>query len=82
MCDQYNSKNKPRRNGRETGTWRLMSIQVVSRTPALVAEAPVFEGMDVGDVRSRGQTIEQGVIAILAVGAECGKLVGGVGFTV
>jgi hypothetical protein len=47
-----------------------------------MAEAPVFEGMDVGDVRSRGQTIEQGVIAILAVGAECGKLVGGVGFTV
>jgi len=59
-----------------------MSIQVVSRTPALVAEAPVFEGMDVGDVRLRGQTLEQGVIAILAVGVECGKLVGGVGFTV
>jgi hypothetical protein len=47
-----------------------MSIQVVSRAPALVAEMPVFKGVDVGDVRLRGQTLEQGVVAILVVGAE------------
>jgi hypothetical protein len=41
----------------------------------------VFEGVDVGDMGSRGQTLEEGVIAILVVGAECGKLVGGIGFT-
>ena len=54
MRDQYDSKNKPRRNGRETGTWRLMSIRVVNRAPALGAVAPVLEGVDVGDVGSRG----------------------------
>jgi hypothetical protein len=59
-----------------------MSIQVVSRALALMAEMPVFKGVDVGDVRLRGQTLEQGVVAILAVGVEHGKLVGGVGFTV
>jgi hypothetical protein len=53
----------------------------VNRTPALGPVVPVFEGVDVGDVGSRGQVLEEGVIAILAVGAECGKLVGGVGFT-
>jgi hypothetical protein len=79
--DQYNTRNKLRRNGRETGTWRLMSIQVVNRTPALGAVAPMFEGVDVGDVGSRGQAFEEGVVAILVVGAECGVLVGGVGFT-
>ena len=57
-----------------------MSIWVVNRTPALGAVAPVFEGVDVGDVGSRGQVLEEGVIAILAVGAERGVLVGGVGF--
>ena len=54
MRDQYDSRNKPRRNGRETGTWRLTSIRVVNRAPALGAVAPVFEGVDVGDVGSRG----------------------------
>ena len=54
MRDQYDSRNKPRRNGRETGTWRLTPIWVVNRTPALSAIAPVFEGVDVGDVGSRG----------------------------
>jgi hypothetical protein len=63
------------------GTWRLTSIWVVNRTPALGAVAPMFEGMDVGDVGSRGQALEEGVIAILLVGAERGELVGGVGFT-
>jgi hypothetical protein len=41
----------------------------------------MFEGVDVGDVGSRGQALEEGVIAILAVGVEHGELVGGVGFT-
>jgi hypothetical protein len=81
MRDQYNSRNKPRRNGRETGTWRLTSIWVVNRTPALSAVAPMFEGVDVGDVGSRGQVLEEGVVTILSVGAEHGELVGGVGFT-
>ena len=53
----------------------------MNRTPALCAVAPVFEGVDVGDVGSRGQVLEEGVITILSVGAEQGKLVGGVGFT-
>jgi hypothetical protein len=61
---------------------RLMSIWVVNRAPALIAVAPVLEGVDVGDMGLRGQTLEQGVIAILAVGVECGELVGGVGFIV
>jgi hypothetical protein len=52
----------------------------VNRTPALSAVAPVFEGVDVGDVGSRGQVLEEGVIVILLVGAECGELVSGVGF--
>jgi hypothetical protein len=82
MCDQYNSRNKLRRNRREMGTWRLMSIWVVNRAPALIAVAPVFEGVDMGDVWSRGKTLEQGVIPILAVRAEHGKLVGGIGFAV
>jgi hypothetical protein len=81
MCDQYNSRNKLRRNGRETGTWRLTFIWVVSRAPALMAEAPVFKRVDVGDVWSREQALKQGVIPILVVEAECGKLVGGIGFT-
>jgi hypothetical protein len=81
MCDQYNSRNKPRRNRRETGTWRLMSIWVVNRAPALVAVAPMLEGVDVGDMGLRGQTLEEGVIAILSVGAEHGELVGRIGFT-
>jgi hypothetical protein len=72
----------PRRNGREMGTWRLTSIRVVNRAPALGAVVPVFEGVDVGDVGSRGQVLEVHVIVILAVGAECGVLVGRVGFTV
>jgi hypothetical protein len=80
MRDQYDSKNKPRRNGRETGTWRLTSIRVVNRTPALGAVAPVFEGVDVSDVGSRGQGSEVHIIVVLAVGAERGELVGGVGF--
>jgi len=58
-----------------------MSIWVVNRTPALGAVAPVFEGVDVGDVGSRGQAIGEGVVAILSVGVECGELVGGIGFT-
>ena len=82
MHDQYNSKNRLRRNGREIGTWRLTSIWVVNRTPALIAVALVFEGVDVGDMWLRGETLEQGVIPILMVRAECGKLMGGVGFTV
>jgi hypothetical protein len=81
MRDQYDSRNKPRRNGREMGTWRLMSIRVVNRTPALSAVAPVFKGVDVGDVGSRGQVSEVHVVTILAVGAECGVLVGRIGFT-
>jgi hypothetical protein len=80
MRDQYDSRNKPRRNGREMGTWRLTSIQVVNRTPALGAVAPVFKGVDVGDMGSRGQGPEVHVIVVLAVGAERGELVGGVGF--
>ena len=63
------------------GTWRLTSIRVVNRTPALGAIAPMFEGVDVGDMGSRGQALEVHVVAILAVGAECGELVGRVGFT-
>ena len=53
----------------------------MNRTPALGAVAPVFEGVDVGDVVSRGQALEEGVIAILAVGVERGVLVGRIGFT-
>jgi hypothetical protein len=53
----------------------------VNRAPALGAVAPVFEGVDVGDVGLRGQALEEGVIAILAVGAERGVLVGRIGFT-
>ena len=59
-----------------------MSIWVVNRAPALGAVAPVFEGVDMGDVGLRGQVLKVGVIAILVVGAERGKLVDGVGFTV
>jgi hypothetical protein len=47
----------------------------------LVAVVLMLEGVDVGDMGLRGQTLEQGVVAILVVGAEHGKLVGGVGFT-
>jgi hypothetical protein len=54
MHDQYDNRNKPRRNGREIGTWRLMSIWVVNRAPALSAVVPVLEGVDVGDVGLRG----------------------------
>ena len=53
----------------------------MNRTPALSAVAPMFEGVDVGDVGSRGQALEEGVVAILSVGVECGELVGGIGFT-
>jgi len=81
MCDQYDSKNKPRRNGRKTGTWRLTSIWVVSRAPVLVAEALVLKGVDVGDVWLRGQTLKQGVVPILVIRVEHCKLVGGIGFT-
>jgi hypothetical protein len=63
------------------GTWRLTFIQVVNRTPVLSAVAPVFEGVDMGDMGSRGQALEVHVVIILSVGAECGELVGGVGFT-
>ena len=48
----------------------------------LCAVAPVFERVDVGDVGSRGQVLEVHVVAILVVGAECGVLVGRIGFTV
>jgi hypothetical protein len=82
MRDQYDSRNKLRRNRRETGTWRLTSIWVVNRAPALGAVAPVFEGVDVGDVGSRGQLFEVHVVSILLVGAERGELVGGIWFTV
>ena len=81
MRDQYNSRNKPRRNGREMGTWRLTSIWVVNRIPVLGAVAPMFKGVDVGDVGPRGQVLKEGVVTILLVGAEHGELVGGVGFT-
>ena len=47
----------------------------------LGAIAPVFEGVGVGDMGSRGQVLEVRVVAILAVGAERGELVGRVGFT-
>ena len=47
----------------------------------LIAVAPVFKGVDVGDMWLRWETLEQGVIPISAVRAEHGKLVGGVGFT-
>ena len=53
----------------------------MNRTPALSAIAPVFEGVDVGDMGSRGQLSEVHVVVIFAVGAERGELVGGVGFT-
>ena len=53
----------------------------MNRTPVLGAVAPMFEGVDVGDVGSRGQAFEEGVVTILVVGAERGVLVGGVGFT-
>jgi hypothetical protein len=53
----------------------------VNRAPALSAVAPVFKGVDVGDVGSRGQAFEEGVITILLVGVEHGEFVGGVGFT-
>jgi hypothetical protein len=42
----------------------------MSKALALLAEAPVFKGVDVGDVWSRGQTLKQGVIPILVIGAE------------
>jgi hypothetical protein len=42
----------------------------------------MFERVDMGDMGSRGQALKEGVVAILSVGAECGELVGGVGFTV
>ena len=58
-----------------------MSIQVVNRAPALVTVAPVLERVDMGDMGLRGQTLEEGVVPILLVEAEHGKLVGGVGFT-
>jgi hypothetical protein len=58
-----------------------MSIRVVNRAPVLGAVAPVFEGVDVGDVGSRGQALEVHVVGILAVGAERGVLVGRIGFT-
>ena len=41
----------------------------------------MLEGVDVGDVGSRGQVFEVHVVTILAVGEECGVLVGGIGFT-
>ena len=63
------------------GTWRLTSIRVVNRAPALSAVAPVFKGVDMGDVGSRGQALEVHVIVVLAVGAERGVLVGRVRFT-
>ena len=53
----------------------------MNRAPALGAVAPVFEGVDVGDVGLRGQLPEVHVVAILAVGAERAELVGRVGFT-
>ena len=53
----------------------------MNRAPALGAVAPVFEGVDVGDVGSRGQLLEVHVVGILAVGAERGVLVGRIGFT-
>ena len=52
----------------------------MNRAPALGAVAPVFEGVDVGDVGLRGQGTEVHVIVILAVRAEWGELVGGIGF--
>jgi hypothetical protein len=48
----------------------------VNRAPALGAVAPVFKGVDVGDMGLRGQALEVHVIVVLAVGAECGVLVG------
>jgi hypothetical protein len=48
MCDQYDSRNNLRRNGREMETWRFTSIWVVNRAPALAAVALVFKGVDVG----------------------------------
>ena len=54
----------------------------MNRTPALGAVAPVFEGVDVGNMGSRGQVLEEGVVTILLVGAERGEFVGRVGFTV
>ena len=53
----------------------------MNRTPALGAVVPMFEGVDVGDMGLRGQALEVHVIVVLAVGAECGVLVGRVGFT-
>jgi hypothetical protein len=53
---------------------------VVNRAPALGAIAPVFEGVDVGDVGLRGQALEEGVVTILSVGAEHSELVSGIGF--
>jgi len=58
-----------------------MSIWVVNRTPVLSAVAPVLEGVDVGNVGSRGQVLEVHVI-VITVGVERGVLVGRVGFTV
>ena len=54
----------------------------MNSTPALSAVAPVFKGVDVGDMGSRGQGSEVHVVAILVVGAEHGELVGRVRFTV
>ena len=53
----------------------------MNRTPALGAVAPMFKGVDMGDVGSRGQLFEVHVVGILAVGAEHGVLVGRVGLT-
>jgi hypothetical protein len=47
----------------------------------LSAVAPVLEGVDVGDVWSRGQAPKVHIVVILAVGAERGVLVGRIGFT-
>jgi len=49
------------------GTWRLTSIWIVNRAPVLIAEVPVFKGVDVGDVWLRGETLKQGIIPILVV---------------
>jgi len=48
-----------------------MSIWVVNRAPVLIAVVLVFKRVDVGDMWSRGETLEQGVVPILAVQAEC-----------
>jgi hypothetical protein len=54
----------------------------VNRAPALSAVVPVLKGVGVSDIGSRGETLKQSVVSVLAIGVEHGELVGEVWFVV